>query len=101
MAIRLVEIPLDPFPQGKVQRPSGKDKRISTGKNYLVKIGKGWYAGRFGLQWYGWNFHGWGNAGMQLDMIEGPIYEIVEPQDPEESARELIGTIVPTSGYSA
>jgi hypothetical protein len=75
---KLKPIPLEPFPEGKRQRKSSEDDRISKEKSYLVKIGKNWYAGRFSKQWYGWNFDNWGTSGIQLDCIEGPIYEINE-----------------------
>lgn len=76
--MRLTEIPLDKFPKGRSQRKSSEDDRINSADSYLVKIGKGWYAGRFSKQWYGWNFDNWGCSGIQLDSIEGPLYRIEE-----------------------
>lgn len=41
---------------------------INSRKTYLAKIGGDFYAGRFSLQWYGWNFDNWVvDAGLQLD----------------------------------
>ena len=76
--MKLIEIPLDPFPEGRTQRKSSNDDRIKINEYYLAKIGNGWYAGRFTKQWYGWNFQNWGCSGIQLDSIEGPLYRIEE-----------------------
>lgn len=77
--INLKEIELGPFTNSfKNQRKSSKDSRINSDTTYLVKIYGNWYAGKFTNQWYGWNFHNWGGSGIQLDCIEGPIYEINE-----------------------
>jgi len=78
MKVELKELPLEPFPKGKSQRTSSNDTRISHRKYYLVRIGGHWFAGKFSKQWYGWNFNNWGTSGIQLDMIEGPLFEIVE-----------------------
>lgn len=77
-APKLKLIPLEPFLEGKVQRPSSKDDRFNEDSSYLVKIWDQWHAGQFSEQWYGWSFDNWGTSGMQLDSIEGPIYEIIE-----------------------
>jgi len=41
---------------------------IDSKSQYLVLIGKEFYAGHFNLEWYGWNFDGgpW-EVGYQLD----------------------------------
>jgi len=70
-------IPLEPFPEGNVQRPSSKDDRFNEDSQYLVKIHGWWYAGQFSEVWYGWSFDNWGMSGMQLNSIDGPIYEII------------------------
>lgn len=75
---KLKLIPLEPFSEGKVQRPSSKDDRFNEDSSYLVKINGWWYAGQFSEQWYGWSFDNWGTSGLQLNSIEGPIYEIIE-----------------------
>jgi hypothetical protein len=41
-----------------------------------VKIEGKWYIGSFSKQWFGWKFEGYGNSGMQLNMID-QVYEIV------------------------
>jgi len=74
---KLKRIDLEPFPRGKCQRPSSKDRRIRGRRSYLVKIAGAWYAGKFSKQWYGWCFNGW-HAPYSLSDIKGPIYEIVE-----------------------
>jgi len=71
-------IPLEPFPEGKCQRASSKDDRFNQDSQYLVKINDFWYAGQFSEVWYGWSFDNWGMSGMQLNSIDGPIYEIIE-----------------------
>lgn len=43
---------------------------ISAREQYLVKIGRGWFAGKFSRQWYGWNFDNWGTTGIQLDSFQ-------------------------------
>jgi hypothetical protein len=68
------------------QRKSSEDDRIKPDVSYLVRVEyanvKGkyyWCCGRFSKQWYGWSFDGWGGGGgLQLDSIEGPMYEICE-----------------------
>lgn len=45
---------------------------------YLVKIYDRWYAGKFSMQWYGWNFNNWGTSGMQLGSSITEIYLIEE-----------------------
>ena len=80
MPIQLKKIELTPFPANRLQRPSSQDSRISAKKTYLVKIYGQWYTGQFSKQHYGWSFNGWGNAGLQLNSIEGPLYEIIESE---------------------
>ena len=54
------------------------DKRISSRKQYLCKIGGRWYANTFTKQHYGWNFDGVYDAGYQVD-YDGwkKVYEII------------------------
>lgn len=40
---------------------------ILPGRQYLVKIGDGWFFGRFTRQHYGLNFTNWGMSGCQFD----------------------------------
>jgi hypothetical protein len=41
---------------------------IKTGRTqYLARIGGDWFAGTFSRQWYGLNFDGWGDVGLQFD----------------------------------
>lgn len=57
---------------------SEADKRISHTKSYLAKINGEWYAGRFGKEWYGWNFEAVYAAGYQVDYGGWEeLYEIV------------------------
>lgn len=71
----LIKVPLEPFPEGKVQRKSSKDDRIRENQLYLAMIlganqtGPRYAVGHFNEQWYGWSFGGFFNAGLQLDMI--------------------------------
>lgn len=44
-----------------------KHPEISTSKTYLCLIGGRFYAGQFSKQWYGLNFQGVYDAGLQLD----------------------------------
>ncbi len=71
-------IPLEPFAKGRVQRESSEDDRFNEDSQYLVNIDGWWYAGQFSKVWYGWSFDNWGASGLQLNSIEGPIYEIIE-----------------------
>lgn len=77
MKIELKEIELEPLSKETRQRPSSKDDRISADKNYLVGIWGEWYFGTFTEVWYGWSFNNWGTSGMQLNHIDGPVYEVV------------------------
>ena len=45
---------------------------IECGASYLAKIGGGWYAGTFSMQWYGWCFDGWADVGYQLVVTGTP-----------------------------
>lgn len=47
-----------------------KNKSISVRKQYLVKIGKHFFAGCFSKQWYGLSFDDWGASGIQLDDVD-------------------------------
>lgn len=40
---------------------------ISKNKEYLILYDGRFYAGTFSRQWYGWNFNGVYNAGVQFD----------------------------------
>jgi hypothetical protein len=40
---------------------------ISTRKQYLIKFAGQYYAGMFTREWFGWNFDGVYDAGLQLD----------------------------------
>lgn len=76
--LKLKKIILSPLDRG-VQRATCQDDRIDSSKTYLTKTHGAWRVGRFSKQWYGWNFNcGWGGAGIQLDMIRGPLYELIE-----------------------
>lgn len=76
MSPKLIEVPLDPIPDGRIQRLSSDHPSIKEDQQYLVKIYGRWYAGYFTKQWYGWSFSDWGTSGIQLDSIQGPVYEI-------------------------
>jgi len=78
--MRLVKIPLDPIPEGKVQRATSEHSLICGDKYYLVNIYGTWRAGKFSKQWYGWNFTEWGTSGISLRGISGDVYEIAEEQ---------------------
>jgi len=53
-----------------------KRKDISPEKIYLVNYDGMWLIGRFGMQWYGWNFQpNLGAMSVQIDHC-GEIYEI-------------------------
>ena len=43
------------------------DKRITLNKKYLVKYDGRWAIDTFSKQWYGWNFNGIYDAGLQVD----------------------------------
>jgi len=78
MTPKLKLIPLEPFEEGRCQRDSSEDDRFNEESSYLLKIDGFWYAGGFSKVWYGWTFDNWGCSGMQLNSIDGPIYEIIE-----------------------
>lgn len=76
--IQLKEIPLAPFPEGECQRDSSEDDRLNENSFYLAKVDGQWCAGRCSRVPDGWNFDALYDAGVQLDMVEGPLYEIIE-----------------------
>lgn len=56
----------------------GRDKRISLRKWYLVKYDGVWSVGKFSRQWYGLNFGGIYDSGIQVDYAEWQkCYEII------------------------
>lgn len=55
---------------------SSESTQIDSRKRYRVRIEGKWYVGNFSKQWFGWRFEGYGNSGMQLNLIE-EVYEIV------------------------
>jgi hypothetical protein len=57
---------------------SSESSHIDSRKKYRVFIEGKWYEGFFSKQWFGWNFEGYGNSGMQLNLID-QVYEIVPP----------------------
>ena len=59
------------------QRASSEDDRIDPDKWYLARNDGRYAAGYFSEQHYGWNFSGFYDAGIQLDMIE-KLWMIVE-----------------------
>ena len=59
------------------QRASSEDDRIDPDKWYLARVDESYAAGYFSEQHYGWNFSGFYDAGLQLDMIE-KLWMIVE-----------------------
>ena len=40
---------------------------INTRSQYLAKIDGQYFAGQFSKVWFGWNFDGWHDVGLQLD----------------------------------
>ncbi len=68
MATRLKKIPVG---------TSSESPHIGARKRYRVQIEGKWYEGTFSKQWFGWRFDGYGDSGMQLNMID-KVYEIVE-----------------------
>lgn len=52
-----------------------ENKKVTTRKQYLIKYEGKFYAGKFEKQWYGWNFNGVYDAGLQLDSID-KVWEI-------------------------
>ena len=53
-----------------------KRKDIDSNKLYLVSYHDVWLLGRFGMQWYGWNFHpNMGSMSMQIEWLK-EIYEV-------------------------
>lgn len=78
----LLPIPIGPFAEGRRQRISSQDDRIKSNASYLACIDGRWYAGKFIKCWYGWSFSNWGNAGRQLDSIDGPLFEILTEAKP-------------------
>ena len=68
----MTETKLKKIPVGS----SSESSHIDSRKKYRVKIEGKWYEGSFTKQWFGWQFEGYGNSGMQLNMID-QVYEIV------------------------
>ena len=68
----MAETKLKKIPVGS----SSESSHIDSRKKYRVKIEGKWYEGSFTKQWFGWQFEGYGNSGMQLNMID-QVYEIV------------------------
>lgn len=56
---------------------SSESPHIGSRKRYRVQIEGKWYEGTFSKQWFGWQFDGYGNSGIQLNMID-KVFEIVE-----------------------
>lgn len=71
--IILKRIPLDSFPEGRVQRESSHDDRIDPNKKYLVNKGNFWAIGHPSKAWYGWRFDV-GSHLIQLNSVE-VLYE--------------------------
>ena len=65
---------------------SSESSHLDSRKQYKVKIEGKWYTGNFSKQWFGWKFEGYGNSGMQLNMID-QVYEIVRI-DPKRAAKK-------------
>ncbi len=59
---------------------SSESSHISTTKRYRVKIDGRWYEGCFSKRWFGWNFEGYGDSGMQLNLLDA-VYEICPPEN--------------------
>lgn len=66
--------------------PSSESSHITSRKKYRVQIDGKWYEGSFSKQWFGWKFEGYGDSGMQLNMID-QVYEIVSPK-PKKGSRK-------------
>ena len=60
---------------------SSDSSHISTTKRYRVKIDGRWYEGCFSKRWFGLNFEGYGDSGMQLNLLDA-VYEIC-PAEPK------------------
>lgn len=81
MNINLIEVPqlgnIDPkYKHWNQTDEERKRPDIDKTKLYLVKYSGTWLIGRFGMQWYGWNFHpNLGVMSMQIEWLE-VIYEI-------------------------
>jgi hypothetical protein len=75
----------------RLSKEQMKREDISPEKMYLVNYNGIWLIGRFGMQWYGWNFQpNLGAMSIQIDFcIE--IYEIKGlPQKADGSTRSYI-----------
>lgn len=59
-------------------RGKAESAHIKRGKDYLCRIRRGWFAGRFSREWYGWNFENWGATGIGLEAIS-EVYLIEVP----------------------
>ncbi len=80
MEVRLIKIEqkgcLDKYNNWKQTDEERKRSDISSEKLYLVKYSETWLIGRFGMQWYGWNFNpNLGVMTMQIEHLD-EIYEI-------------------------
>ena len=76
MTLPVVHVPLDPFPPGRIQRPSSKDPRIRPDARYLALSRREWMLGQFEEEWFGWVFAPAAGAyRVQLDLISD-LYEI-------------------------
>lgn len=62
---------------------SSESPHISPRKRYRVQIDGKWYEGVFTKQWFGWQFEGAGNSGVQLNLID-QVYEISLPPPPKK-----------------
>ena len=59
---------------------SSESSHITATKRYRVKIDGQWYEGCFTRRWFGWNFEGYCDSGMQLNLLDA-VYEIC-PAEP-------------------
>lgn len=65
-----------------------KRKDINPSKLYLVMYSDMWLIGRFGMQWYGWNFQpNLGSMSIQIDHLQD-IYEIIGLSQKVEGSTE-------------
>lgn len=73
-----------------------KRKDISPRKMYLVQYNGTWLLGRFGMQWYGWNFDpNLGAMSMQINDLDA-IYEVkgLSQKKAGNTAEHILGYLI-------
>jgi len=89
--LKLIELPLlgeenPPYKQRRMTREEMKREDIDRKKLYLIRFSGIWLVGRFGMQWYGWNFQpNLGSMSVQVNDCEA-IYEIVGLDQEEDGS---------------